>query len=56
MSRTVDEIKEKVNIVDVVGQVVQLKRTGINYKGLCRSMCVPTTVTSTASGAAKAAM
>ncbi len=35
MSRTVDEIKEKVNIVDVVGQVVQLKRTGINYKGLC---------------------
>ena len=35
MSRTVDEIKEKVNIIDVVGQVVQLKRTGINYKGLC---------------------
>ena len=35
MSRTVDEIKEKVNIIDVVGQVVQLKRAGINYKGLC---------------------
>ena len=35
MSRTVDEIKEKVNIIDVVGQVVQLKRTGINHKGLC---------------------
>ncbi len=33
--RTVEEIREKVNIVDVVGQVVSLKRTGINHKGLC---------------------
>lgn len=35
MSRTVDEIKDKVNIVDVVGQVVPLKRAGANYQGLC---------------------
>ena len=32
---TVDRIKSACNIVDVVGQVVSLKRTGANYKGLC---------------------
>jgi DNA primase len=32
---TIEEIKSRCNIVDVVGRVVPLKRTGTNYKGLC---------------------
>ncbi len=32
---TVDEIKDKVNIVDEIGKVVRLKRAGSSYKGLC---------------------
>lgn len=31
----VEQIKDRCNIVDVIGQVVQLKKTGDNYKGLC---------------------
>ena len=31
----VDEIKDRCNIVDVVGRVVPLKKTGNNHKGLC---------------------
>lgn len=31
----VDEIKDKCNIVDVIGKVVPLKRAGTNYKGIC---------------------
>ena len=31
----VDEIKSRCNIVDVIGRVVTLKRSGSNYKGLC---------------------
>lgn len=31
----IDEIREKANIVDVVGQYVQLKKAGKNYSGLC---------------------
>jgi len=31
----VDEIKCRCNIVDVIGQVVSLKKAGSNYKGLC---------------------
>ncbi len=30
-----DRIKEQLNIVDVIGEYVQLKRAGSNYKGLC---------------------
>ena len=30
-----EEIKSRCNIVDVIGQVVTLKKTGSNYKGLC---------------------
>lgn len=32
---TVDEIKSRCNIVDVIGQVVPLKRAGSNFKGRC---------------------
>lgn len=32
---TVEEIKDRSNIVDVIGRVVNLKKAGINYKGLC---------------------
>lgn len=31
----VDEIKSRCNIVDVVGRVVPLKKSGSNYKGVC---------------------
>lgn len=31
----INDIKERCNIVDVIGSVVQLKKTGNNYKGLC---------------------
>ncbi|RJO62292.1 DNA primase [candidate division WS5 bacterium] len=31
----VEEIKDKLDLVDYVGRVVQLKKTGQNYKGLC---------------------
>ncbi len=31
----IDELKMKVNIVDVIGREVALKRAGANYKGLC---------------------
>lgn len=30
-----EEIRDRCNIVDVIGQVVSLKRAGINWKGLC---------------------
>lgn len=32
---TVERIKETANIVDVVGEFVTLRKSGINYKGLC---------------------
>jgi len=32
---TIDEIKSRCNIVDVVGRTVTLKKAGSNYKGLC---------------------
>ncbi len=35
MSNEIEEIKDKLDIVDYVGKVVQLKKTGANYKGLC---------------------
>lgn len=31
----VEEIKDRINIVDLVGQYVQLSRAGNNYKGVC---------------------
>lgn len=31
----IEELKDRVNIVDVVGRVVPLKRAGSNYKGVC---------------------
>ncbi len=34
-SNTVEEIKSRCNIVDVIGKVVTLKKAGNNYKGLC---------------------
>jgi DNA primase len=32
---TIDEIKRRLDVVDVVGQTVQLKRSGKTFKGLC---------------------
>ena len=32
---SIDEIKQQLNIVDVIGREVKLKRTGSGYKGLC---------------------
>jgi DNA primase len=32
---TTDEIKQRLDIVDVIGQTVQLKRAGKGFKGLC---------------------
>ena len=32
---TVDKIMDAVNIVDVVGEFVHLRKAGVNYKGLC---------------------
>lgn len=31
----IDDLKSQINIVDVVGRVVALKRAGANYKGVC---------------------
>lgn len=35
MSNEIEEIKDKLDIIDYVGRVVQLKKTGQNHKGLC---------------------
>ncbi len=32
---TIDDLKNQLNIVDVIGRVVPLKRSGSNYKGIC---------------------
>lgn len=32
---SIEDLKNQVNIVDVVGRVVQLKRAGTNFKGVC---------------------
>ena len=34
-NNVVDEIRNRCNIVDVVGRVVTLKKAGSNYKGIC---------------------
>ena len=40
----VEELKSQIDIVDVIGRAVQLKRAGANYKGLCpfhnEKMCI----------------
>ncbi|KXT76646.1 DNA primase [Streptococcus sp. DD12] len=33
--RQIEDIKERLNIVDVIGEVVRLSKTGHNYVGLC---------------------
>jgi len=35
MSDEISEIRDRIDIVDLVGQTVALKRAGKNYKGLC---------------------
>ena len=32
---TIDKIMEATNIVEVVGEFVNLRKAGVNYKGLC---------------------
>lgn len=34
-SSTIENLKNQINIIDVVGSCVTLKRTGSNYKGVC---------------------
>ncbi|MGM0182122.1 DNA primase [Enterococcus sp. AZ150] len=34
-SEVIDDIRERTNIVEIVGQYVQLKKAGRNYSGLC---------------------
>lgn len=35
MDSQIDEIKNKLNVLDVVGSYVKLSKTGVNYRGLC---------------------
>jgi DNA primase len=35
MDSQIDEIKNRLNVLDVVGSYVKLSKTGINYRGLC---------------------
>ena len=35
MADLVDDIKSRIDVVDLVSQYVQLKKAGVNYKGLC---------------------
>lgn len=35
MSSTVDQIKTRLDVADLIGQYVQLNRAGVNMKGLC---------------------
>ena len=32
---SLEELKSRLNIVDVVGRVVPLRRAGANFKGVC---------------------
>ena len=32
---TIEDLKSQINIVDVIGRVVPLKRAGANHKGVC---------------------
>lgn len=34
-SNTIEEIKRQIDIVDIIGRTVSLKKQGTNYKGLC---------------------
>ncbi|MBR4020529.1 MAG: hypothetical protein IKI99_04380, partial [Firmicutes bacterium] len=34
-NHTIENLKNQINIVDVVGRCVPLKRAGSNYKGVC---------------------
>ena len=34
-ARSISNLKEQINIVDIVSRAVPLKRAGSNYKGVC---------------------
>ncbi|MBI2054443.1 MAG: hypothetical protein HYT36_03935 [Candidatus Staskawiczbacteria bacterium] len=35
MDSPIEEIKNKLNILDVIGSYIKLAKTGINYRGVC---------------------
>ena len=35
MDSQIEEVKNKLNVIDVIGGYIKLTKTGINYRGVC---------------------